>query len=100
MSLLLVSDFVFNLVKYGRYVVLGLALLCALIVIISVLFQNQNSGADSITGGYAQESYYSKHRGTTIEEKLNKVTMWASIIVAICVLLYYLSYLIVSTATM
>ena len=100
MSFLLVSDFVYNLVKYGRYVVLGLAFLCAIVVILAVLFQNQNSGADSITGGYAQESYYSKHRGTTIEEKLNKITMWASIIVAVCVLLYYLSYLIVTTSTM
>ena len=100
MSLLLVSDFLFNFVKYGRYVVLGLGFLCAIIVILSVLFQNQNSGADSITGGYAQESYYSKHRGTTIEEKLNKVTMWSSIILAICVVLYYLSFLIVTTAEM
>ncbi len=100
MSFLLVSDFVFNLVKYGRYVVLGLCFLCIIVLIVAVLFQNQNGNADSITGGYSQDSYYSKHRGTTIEEKLNKITMWASIIIAACVVLYYLSFLIVSTATM
>lgn len=100
MSLLLVSDFLWNFVKYGRYIILGLAFLFAIIVIIAVLFQNQNSGADSITGGYAQESYYSKHRGTTIEEKLNKITMWTSILFAACVLLYYLSFLIIPTAAM
>ena len=99
MSFLLVSDFVFNLVLYGRYVVLGLIFLCALLVIFSVLFQNQTSGADSIMGGYAQESYYSKHRGTTMEEKLSKMTMWCSIIIAVCVVLYYLSFLIISTAS-
>lgn len=100
MSLLLVSDFLFNFVKYGRYVVLVVMFLCALLVILAVLFQNQNSNANSVTGGYSQESYYSKHRGTTIEEKLNKLTMWSCIVLAICVVLYYLSFLIITTATM
>ncbi len=99
MSFLLLSDFVVNVVTYTRYIVLGLAFLSALIIIIAILFQNNSSnGADSITGAsYMQDSYYSKHKGSTIDEKLNKVTKWCGLVVAVCIVLYYLTFIILST---
>lgn len=94
MEFLLISNFLYDFIKYARYIVMALACLSVIVLIIAVLFQNSNNSADSITGGYSQESYYSKHKGTTIEEKLNKITIWCSCIVAGCIVLYYLSCLV------
>ena len=94
MEFLLIGDFWYNLIKYARYIVMAVACISVLLLIIAVLFQNSNNSADSITGGYSQESYYSKHKGTTVEEKLNKITIWCSCIVAVCILMYYLSCLV------
>ena len=94
MEFLLISDFLYNFIKYARYVVIAVACLSVITLIIAVLFQNSNNSADSITGGYSQESYYSKHKGTTIEEKLNKLTIWSSCIVAVCIVMYYLSCIV------
>ncbi len=97
MSLMLISQFWVDVIVYARYVVLGIALLSAITIIVAVLLQNSNSGADSITGAsYTQESYYSKNRGSTIDEKLSKFTKWASLVIAVCIVLYYLSLIPIS----
>lgn len=101
MSFMLLSDFMINFITGARYLFLGVLALCALIIIICVLYQNHTGGGDAITGSssFSQDSYYSKHKGSTIEEKLNKMTKICSLIVACCVVLYYLTFIILNTAS-
>ncbi len=76
-----------------RIVLFAIVVLCAVIVIASTLFQNEESSdTDVITG--VQESYYSKNKGGSRDAKLKIITITCSIILAVCVVLYFVTFLI------
>lgn len=76
-----------------RIVLFCLVVACALIIIVSTLFQNSDSeGTDVITG--QQESYYSKNKGGSRDGKLKLITIITSIIAVVCVILYFVSLLV------
>lgn len=76
-----------------RIVLFCLVVACAIILIITTLFQNEDSNsADVITG--QQESYYSKNKGGSRDGKLKLITIITSCIAVVCVILYFVSLLI------
>ena len=76
-----------------RIVLFSMIIACALILIVTTLFQNQDSNnADVITG--QQESYYSKNKGSSRDAKLKLITIITSIVAVVCVVLYFVSLLI------
>ena len=76
-----------------RIVLFAIVVLCAVIVIAATLFQNEDSAdTDVITG--VQESYYSKNKGGSRDAKLKIITITCSIILAVCVVLYFVTFLI------
>ncbi len=76
-----------------RIVLFAIVVLCAVIVIATTLFQNEDSAdTDVITG--VQESYYSKNKGGSRDAKLKIITITCSIILAVCVVLYFVTFLI------
>lgn len=78
-----------------RIVLFAIVVLAALLVIITTLFQHEDSnGADVITG--QQESYFSKNKGGSRDGKLRLITIICSCIIAVCVILYFVSLLIYS----
>lgn len=78
----------------ARIVLFCLILACAILIIITTLLQNEDSAnTDVITG--AQESYYSKNKGGSRDAKLRLITIICSIVLAVCVILYFVSFKIV-----
>lgn len=76
-----------------RIVLFCLVVACAIILIVTTLFQNEDSNdADVITG--QQESYYSKNKGGSKDATLKLITIITSIITVVCVILYFVSLLI------
>lgn len=76
-----------------RIVLFCLVVACAIIMIITTLLQNNDSNnADVITG--QQESYYSKNKGGSRDNKLKWATIITGIIAVVCVILYFVSIII------
>lgn len=76
-----------------RIVLFAIVVLSAVIVIFATLFQNEDSAdTDVITG--VQESYYSKNKGGSRDAKLKITTIVCSIVLAVCVVLYFITFLI------
>ncbi len=76
-----------------RIVLFCLVVACAIILIITTLFQHEDSNnTDVITG--KQESYYSKNKGGSRDAKLKLITIITSCIAVVCVILYFVSLLI------
>lgn len=76
-----------------RIVLFCLVVACAIILIVTTLFQNEDSNdADVITG--QQESYYSKNKGGSKDATLKLITIITSIVAVVCVILYFVSLLI------
>ena len=76
-----------------RIVLFWLVVACAIILIVTTLFQNEDSNdADVITG--QQESYYSKNKGGSKDATLKLITIITSIVAVVCVILYFVSLLI------
>lgn len=76
-----------------RIVLFAIVVLCAIIVIASTLFQNEDSSDTEVITG-TQESYYSKNKGGSRDAKLKLITIICSSILAVCTVLYFVSFLI------
>ena len=89
------SDFSAAVVPVARWVFIGLIFVCSLIIIGATLFQSssEDNNATAISGGQ-QESYYSQNKGESKDGKLNRATIVSSIIIAVCTVLYFVSWLI------
>jgi len=89
----LVAPWISNSFPIIRIVLFCLVVACAIIIVITTLFQNEDSNnADVITG--QQESYFSKNKGGSRDAKLRLTTIIVSIIAVVCVILYFVSILI------
>ena len=89
----LVDDWFTAAMPIIRDVLLVLIGLTAIIIVVAVLFQTSaGQDATAITG--ASESYYSQNKGSSIEDKLNKITKICSIVMVCLVVLYFVSRVI------
>lgn len=76
-----------------RIVLFCIVVACAILLIVTTLFQNEDSAdTDVITG--SQESYYSQNKGGSRDAKLKIITIICSIVITVCVILYFVSFLI------
>ena len=91
----LVAPWIANSFPIIRIVLFILVVACAIVIIVTTLFQNEDAnGADVITG--QQESYYSKNKGGSRDGKLKLATIICSCIAVVCVILYFVSLLVYS----
>ena len=65
-----------------KYIVLGIMAVCAIFIILVVLFQPGNSSGVSALGGQS-ETFLSKNKNKTFEHKMKKLTVVASVIFAV-----------------
>ena len=87
------ADWITTLMPIIRYVCVGLILICAIVMIVTVLLQSDsNSTSSVITGG--QESYFSQNKGDSRDGKLKKTTIAMVSIIAICIIVYFITKLI------
>ncbi len=76
-----------------RIVLFCIVVACSVVMIVATLFQNEDSAdTDVITG--KQESYYSQNKGGSRDAKLKLITIIGAIVIAVCVILYFVSFLI------
>ncbi len=91
------SDFITTFFPILRIVLVSLIFISAVVLIFSVLLQSEDaSGGTNVISG-ARESYYAENKGDSRDGRLKKLTIIASIIIAVSSLLYFISLLINST---
>ncbi len=86
----LVDDWLVNAMPVIRDVLLVLIGITALIIIVAVLFQT-SSGQDATAITGASESYYSQNKGSSMEDKLNKITKICSIVIVCLIVIYFIT---------
>ena len=89
-----VSHWVEVTIPAVRYVFLGIILLCAIIVTLTTLFQNNSNDEGAFLSGGATESYYAKNKSGTMAGKLKILTTVCSVVIAVLTVLYFVSNLI------
>lgn len=71
-----------------RIVLFSIIMVCAVIMIIAILFQSEDAGGtDAITG--VKESYYSQNKGSSRDGKLKLLTTILAIIIFVCAIVYF-----------
>lgn len=73
----------------ASYIMLGILLVCAVIIIVAVTLQKTSEDGLSSTIAGGADTYYGKEKAATGQKKLYKWTMIASIIFAVAVLAAY-----------
>ncbi len=87
------SDFLTTFLPILRYILFFITIAAAVVIIVVILMQKESAGGtDVITG--KQESYYAQNKGSTREGRLKKLTLIMAIIIAVCVVLYFVTELI------
>lgn len=90
-----VSDFWTSVLPILRYVLFGIIIACAIVLIITTLMQSNNSegGLDAFTGN-SQESYYSQNKGASRDAILKRITIAMTVIIFVCIILFFVSEVI------
>ena len=78
-----------------RIVLVCMIAICAVIMIVTTLLQsNANDDGQSALTGSSQESYYAQNKGESRNVKLSRATIACVSIMAICIVLYFVSLII------
>ena len=90
----LVNDFWASFLPIFRYVLFGIIIACAIVMIVTTLMQANDSSKslDAFTGA-SQESYYSQNKGASRDSILKRITIAMAVIIFICVILFFVSEL-------
>jgi len=87
------SDFITTFFPILRYVLFFIILAASVTIIVAIMMQKESAGGTDILTG-KQESYYSQNKGSTKEGRLKKLTMIMAIVIAVCIVLYFVTELI------
>lgn len=81
-----------------RMILVCLIALCAITIIVLVLWQDSNAegGTNVISGSY--ESFYSRNKGSSREGRLKTVMIISSALIAVVSILFFITYLIYPAA--
>ena len=78
-----------------RIVLVCMIAICAVIMIVTTLLQsNANDDGQSALTGSSQESYYAQNKVESRNVKLSRATIACVSIMAICIVLYFVSLII------
>lgn len=93
--LAIASDFSTRVLPVLRYVLFGIIIACAIVLIVTTLLQanNSDSGLDAFTG-VKQESYYSQNKGASRDAILKRITIAMAVIIAVCILVFFITELV------
>ena len=96
--LAMASDFATRVLPVIRYVLFGVIIACAIVLIITTLLQANNSdnSLDAFTG-VKQESYYSQNKGASRDAILKRITIAMAAVIVVCILTFFITELIAWT---
>lgn len=91
----LVNDFWTTFLPIFRYVLFGIIIACAVVMIITTLMQANDSSKslDAFTGA-SQESYYAQNKGASRDSILKRITISMAVIIFVCIILFFVSEII------
>ena len=91
------DDFWASFLPIFRYVLFGIIIACAIVMIITTLMQANDSSKslDAFTGA-SQESYYSQNKGASRDSILKRITIAMAVIIFICIILFFVSELYIN----
>ncbi len=81
-----------------KIVLLAIMAVCALFIIIVVLFQPGNSSGISALGGQT-ETFLEKNKGKTFDYKMKRLTVIAAIIFAVICIVFAIMALLIANAS-
>lgn len=86
-------DWLYNTLGVTRIVAIVLCAISALVIIgvVMAMESNPDGGANIVTG--ANDSFYSQNMSSTKEGRLKKVMIVFSIVLAVCAILYFLTFI-------
>jgi protein translocase SecG subunit len=88
------SDFITTFFPILRIILVAIMFVCAIGIIVAVLIQSDAaSGGTNVISG-ERESYYAQNRGDSRDGKLKKMTIILSCVIAVSVLIYYITLMI------
>jgi len=90
------SDFITSFFPILRYILFFITIAASITLIVVILMQKESAGGTALLTG-KQESYYAQNKGSTKEGRLKKITIAMAIIIAVCVVLYFVSEIINKT---
>lgn len=92
------ADWIVKSFPIIRYVLMFLIAAAAIVLIVVTLLQehNDNGSMNAITG--TSESYYSQNKGETTQGKLKKVTIAMASIIAISIVLFFVTLIVYAGA--
>ena len=71
-----------------EYILLSILLVCAVVIVVAVTLQKSNEGlSGTISGG--SETYYGKDKSVQTGKKMFKITLIASLVFALAVIVVY-----------
>ena len=91
------DDWITTLFPIARIVLFSIIVLLAILIVVTTLMQSNDADSTANVLGGVKESYYADNKGTSRDGKLKKTTVIAAIIIAVCVVLYFLSLFINKT---
>lgn len=90
------SDFITTFFPILRYILFFIMLAASITIIVAIMMQKESAGGTDVLTG-KQESYYAQNKGSTKEGRLKKLTVAMAIVIAVCVVLYFVTELINKT---
>ena len=87
------SDFITTFFPILRYILFFIVIAAAVVLIVAIMMQKESAGGTDVLSG-RQESYYNQNKGSTKEGRLKKLTIAMAIIIAVSVVLYFVTELI------
>lgn len=87
------SDFLTTFLPILRYILFFITIAAAVVIIVVILMQKESAGGTDVLSG-KQESYYAQNKGSTREGRLKKLTLIMAVIIAVSVVLYFVTELI------
>lgn len=91
----IISDFWTTFLPILRYILFGIIIAAAIVMIITTLMQanDSNNSLEAFTGT-AQESYYSQNKGASRDAILKRITISMAVIIFVCIIIFFVSELI------
>ena len=91
------NDALTTILPIVRYVLFFIIVACAIVMIVSIVMQsNDSEGSLDVMNG-SQESYYSQNKGASRDGKLKIITIVMASIIAFCALAYFITEIVNKT---
>ena len=91
------ADWITTWFPIFRIILFSVIVLSAILIIVTTLMQANDSDSTANVLGGVKESYYADNKGASKDGKLKKMVIIASITIAVCTILYFVSLFINKT---